>query len=106
VKYSGVTSSVRIVKGLYWRSGSIATQRVTREELTGIDSGTLYVTNKRLVFDGQKRNTAIRYSSVIGIQVYRDAVEIEKSSGRNPYFMLDDTEIPAAIISAALAATS
>jgi len=45
-----------------------------------------------------------RYSSVLGIEVFSNAIRVEKSSGRSPVLLLGDPEIPAAILAAVLAA--
>ena len=60
INYAGPTASIRIAKGLRFRLGSIAPQRVTTDELTRIDQGTVFFTNKRVIFDGSKKNTASR----------------------------------------------
>jgi hypothetical protein len=44
-RYSGPTASINIVKGLRWRFGQVSVQRITRDVMTQLDSGTLYVTN-------------------------------------------------------------
>lgn len=105
--YHGVSTSIRIMKGLSYRIGSYAPSRVTEEALTHIDSGTLYITSKRLIFDGEKKNTSIRYSAVLGTEVYSNAISIEKATGRSPMLMMHQgtTEKPAVILSAALASS-
>jgi tellurite resistance protein len=100
---TGPVASIRIVKGLHYRIGSYQTHRVTANELTQIDAGTAYVTNKRLIFDGQAKNSTIRHSAVIALQPYSDGVGIEKGSGRSPVLVTsDDAEIITAIYSEAL----
>jgi hypothetical protein len=101
--YSGPAARIRIMKGFYWRAGSVSTHRVTKEELTHIDTGQLYLTSKRLVFHGGKANKTIRYSGLTGIEVFSDAVKVEKTSGRSPFLMGTDIELLAAFLSAALA---
>jgi DNA polymerase III epsilon subunit-like protein len=49
-----------------------------------IDTGTIYVTNKRLIFDGDLKNTSIPYSKILLVTPYNNAVGIEKDSGRSP----------------------
>jgi DNA polymerase III epsilon subunit-like protein len=49
-----------------------------------IDTGTIYVTNKRLIFNGNLKNTNIPYSKILSIKPYSNAVGIEKDSGRSP----------------------
>ena len=98
VDYMGPTGSIRIAKGLRFRIGSIAPQRVTTDELTLIDEGTVYFTNKRVIFDGAKKNTAIRHSALIGMQAFSDALALEKATGRSPYLFIKDTDMERAAV--------
>jgi len=50
--YAGPGAGVRIVRGLRFRVRSVATSRVTRTELTPVDAGRVFFTNRRLVFPG------------------------------------------------------
>lgn len=105
VNYSGVSTSIRICKGVRFRVGSVTPQRVTRDELTHIDDGTLYITNKRIIFDGQRKNSTIRHSALLGLEMYRDGIVLEKATGKSPHLILTgDVELAAVILSSALAA--
>jgi hypothetical protein len=103
INYSGPVASIRIMKGLRWRVGSIAPSRVTQEELQRLDRGTLYITNKRILLTGAVKGYQLRYSAVLGFEVFSDAIRVEKASGRSPVLLLRDPEIPAAIMAAVLA---
>jgi hypothetical protein len=104
VGYSGTSVSIPIVKGVRYRVSNVRPRRVTRQELTLIDEGDLYITSKRVIFDGQLKNSAIRYSSLLGVTPYADGIKLEKSSGRSPYLLFDgDVELATAILSAAMA---
>ena len=104
VVYSGTSVSIPIMKGVRYRVSSYRPQRVTRQELTPIDSGPFYVTSKRVIFDGVHKNSAIRYSSLIGVTPYSDGIKLEKSSGRSPYLLFDgDVEMVTVILTAAMA---
>lgn len=103
VNYGGPVASIRISKGLRYRVGSVGVHRITREELTEIDQGTLYLTNKRLIFDGQKKNTTIRLSALLSFTPCSDGLILEKSSGRSPSLAIaGDVELFCALLSAAL----
>lgn len=101
--YHGPSARVRIMKGVYYRIGSVKAQRITRDVLRQIDTGALYVTSKRIIFDGTKKNSVIRLTNVLGITPYSDAVEVEKASGRNPIFAVDDPEWLSVLLSSLLA---
>lgn len=84
INYSGLTSRIRIMKGLYYNLGSIAPQRMSSEELTLIDSGTAYVTNKRLIFMGGRKNITIKLDKILSLTPYSDGIGVEKDSGKSP----------------------
>jgi hypothetical protein len=90
VNYAGVSTSFKVAKGVYIRSGSYVPQRVTNEEMVYLDSGILYFTNKRLIFDGTKKNMTLTKKTILSIDPMRDAIEVQKSSGRNPFFINPD----------------
>jgi len=104
VNYSGPTASIRICKGVRYRFGSIAAQRVTRDELILIDEGTLYVTNKRIIFDGARKNVTIRYSALIAFQVCSDGLILEKTAGKSPHLVMDGDVQQAAVTLGAMLA--
>src|SRR5439155_15276805 len=67
VNYAGYSTSIKVAKGVYLRSGSYVPQRVTNEEMVQIDSGILYFTNKRLIFDGAKKNLTLTKKTILSI---------------------------------------
>jgi hypothetical protein len=103
VNYGGPSARIRIMKGVYYRFGSVQTQRITRDVLREVDAGDLYVTNKRVIFDGAKKNSVVRLSNILAITPYTDAVELEKTSGRNPIFAIPDSEWLSVLLSSLLA---
>jgi hypothetical protein len=82
--YSGYSTSFRIAKGFYLRSGSYSSQSYSVDAMTLIDTGTLYLTNKRIIFDGTKRNSNIRIDKILNFTPYTDGVEIGKETGKSP----------------------
>ena len=104
VRYSGPTARIRIARGLSWRVGHLAVNRVTQDILREIDAGTLYITSKRLIFDGSMKSTALPLRRVLSFTVYQDGVQIEKDSGKDQYFKLNefDSELLGAILDAAI----
>lgn len=90
VNYSGATASISIMKGVRYRIGTISPRRVTNEELTEIESGKIYLTNKRIIFIGGNRNLTVRLPKILSFIPYTDGVEICKDSGRNPMFKFND----------------
>lgn len=99
VGYYSQGMSFRVARGVYYRVGASRPHRVTNEGLTEIDQGIIYITNKRVLFDGVRRNTSIRMSNIIAFTPYSDGIMIEKSSGRSPVLVLKgDAEFAAVLL--------
>ncbi|MFC6181511.1 SHOCT domain-containing protein [Lactiplantibacillus daowaiensis] len=84
VNYSGMTSSVKIMKGLYWKQGSIkpTSQKVTQNEL--IHTGTLILTNKRLILLQSDGSVAqITLGTIANLVPYTNGLDIMKTRGKN-----------------------
>jgi hypothetical protein len=98
------TPSVRVPRGLTYRVDGAVPKRVSRDGLAPVDWGSLYVTNRRLVFTGQKTRETIRFNELHGIEVFADAIVLEKSSGRRPHLFLEgDVEVIAAVVAEVMA---
>lgn len=103
VAYHGPTGRIRIMKGLSWRYGYVNVNRVTTEQLLELDSGILLITNKRLLFNGGKKNVSLPLKRVIHFTLFNDAIQIEKDSGRDLFFKgTGDIELIGAILDACL----
>lgn len=90
IRYGGPTFRVKIFKGLYWRMGDLGIQRVTDDVYVHIDSGRLFLTNKRLIFQGAKKTTTISLSKILDFTPYKNGVDIQKDSGKSPFLKFDD----------------
>jgi hypothetical protein len=100
----GAAPSIRVPRGLTYRVDGAAPKRITRDGLAPVDWGSLYVTSRRLVFIGQKTRETIRFNELHGIEVFADAIVLEKSSGRRPHLFLEgDVEVIAAIVAEVMA---
>jgi hypothetical protein len=61
-------------------------------------------TNKRVTFEGGKKNTSIRPSALLGFEGFADGLKLEKATGKHPYLRLGaDPEVAGAILGALLA---
>jgi hypothetical protein len=85
IRYGGPTARLRIAKGIYWRMGDLGVQAVSDDVLTPIGNGDLFLTNKRLIFMGSRKNTTIPLSKILGFTPYKNGVAIQKSSGKSPF---------------------
>lgn len=99
INYGGPVLRFKIMKGIYYRAGSVQVQRITTEQLLEIDFGMVYVTNKRIIFVGNKKNTNIHLSKILSVTPYSDGVGIEKDSGKSPIFrVICDADILAMVL--------
>jgi len=89
ISYNGPTLRLKIWKGLYWRFGNLAVGRKTKDEFIKVDSGILYITNKRLLFTGSLNNKSIFYNKIINIANNDEGIEIIKDSGKSEYFLME-----------------
>jgi hypothetical protein len=71
----------------------LAWKEMRNDVLTTIDTGTIYLTNERIFFDGKSKNEAIEYDSVERITTYTDAVAFERGSGTAVYLAPSDAEL-------------
>jgi len=70
--------SFRIAKGVYFRTGGFAARSESHEEIKAIDSGTLTLTNRRVVFAGKKRTINFSLGKIVGMEPYRDGIAISR----------------------------
>jgi len=85
--FAGPSISIPIIKGVRYR---IASYDVVRSEgMTPLSSGVLYVTSKRLLFAGESRNTAVILSRIINLQIFKDALKVDKSTGKSDLFSME-----------------
>lgn len=93
IDYSGFSYRLNICKGLSYRVGTINPQRVTSEEWKLIDTGDLYLTNKRIVFMGSKGNKTIPHKKILDFNIYSDGINLQKDSGKSPFLRFYSADI-------------
>lgn len=85
INYGGPTARIKIAKGVYYRMGSISAKSVSEDVWQIIDSGNIYLTNKRLIFMGSRGNKTIRLNKILDITPYKNGVDIQKDAGKSPF---------------------
>ncbi|MGB2783430.1 MAG: hypothetical protein WBC45_05765 [Atribacterota bacterium] len=77
--------SVRLAKGLSFRLGGFKAE--SHEELRNIDQGTFTLTDKRIVFSGNKKTINVSLNKVISINPYSDGISITREGfSKTQYF--------------------
>lgn len=103
MNYSGLTGSIKIMKGVRYRVGSIALAPQTREVMVDEDTGNFWLTNQRIGFLGSRKNFTMPYNKVLSFEVYKDGISIHKEGKEKPFIVgFDDAEMPVAVLSAIL----
>lgn len=106
INFGGPTASIKIMKGVRWRLGSVSAQRVTSDVITHLDTGTLYITNKRLLYDGSKKNFNVTFGRITNFTVFKDGIQVEKDTGADHYFLgAGDWELAGACLDVAASKT-
>jgi Holliday junction resolvasome RuvABC ATP-dependent DNA helicase subunit len=75
-----------------------ARRRGGYDSLEEIDRGPLYITDRRLLFVGGSGTKTIRFSSLARVSVDSGALVIQRATGKNQHFVLDnDLDLEAAV---------
>lgn len=84
--------SIRIAKGVYYRTGAFKGHPVDRTERVRIDSGVLVVTSKNIYFSGPSKSVRIPYAKILSFQPFDDGIGINRdaASARPQIFVTGD----------------
>ncbi len=91
--YIGGSVGLRVAKGVTLRVGRAAPIYDEYDSIEPISSGMLYITNKKIVFVGTKKSTSITFGRFANYELYRDAIQINKTSGPPDIFIIDEDDI-------------
>lgn len=90
--------SFRVMKGVYYRVGGSKGHQVEHSTMEIQGCGSLYVTNKNLVFYSQMKSVKIPFSKIVGITPYTNGIEVHKDGvnqkriimeGFDPWFIMN-----------------
>jgi hypothetical protein len=79
--YSGV--SIKVAKGLYYRTGTFRGNPVRTTEMTLIAGGILAITNKHIYFSSNSKSFRIKYDKVITFDPYEDGLGLQKDGANS-----------------------
>jgi hypothetical protein len=95
--------SIRIMKGVSYRVGAHRGQIQSERALVPVSDGQFSVTNKRLIFSGNKKSNATAYLKLLDLQVYADAIQYSTTTRQKPIIVgfqhSEEAELSALIIS-------
>jgi hypothetical protein len=72
--------SVRIAKGLYYRTGAFKGERVQTSETIHADTGLLGVTNKHIYFAGPSKRFRINYNKIVSFEPFSDGIGVQRDA--------------------------
>ena len=79
-EYVGRTSgfSFKVMKGVRYRTGGFKGHPVETSYMENMGLGSLYITNRNIIFMGQTRSIKVPYTKIIGINPYSDGMEVQR----------------------------
>lgn len=72
--------SVRIAKGLYYRTGAFKGERVQTSETVHADTGLLGVTDKHIYFAGASKRFRIAYNKIVAFEPFSDGIGVQRDA--------------------------
>lgn len=90
--------SFRVCRGVYYRTGGSNGHAVEHSSMQPIATGSLYVTNKNLIFHSMMKALKIPYRKIVGVTPYADGIEIHRDGasvkrltmqGFDPWFLMN-----------------
>ena len=71
---------------------------MTVDELTEVDTGTLYLTSQRVIFQGADQSFTQSLDALGSVDVFADGIAFERDADRHPHLVLDDQSEAAAVL--------
>lgn len=72
--------SIRIAKGIYYRTGAFKGERVVTHETIHADTGILGVTNKHIYFSGGSKNFRIKFNKIVAFEPFSDGIGLQRDA--------------------------
>lgn len=78
--------STRVCKGVYYRTGQFRGHHIEHSYMDNIGTGSLYLTNKNIIFSSATKAVKIPYSKLIGLTPYSDGIEVLTQLSQKNFF--------------------
>ena len=72
--------SIRVAKGLYYRTGAFKGERVQTSETIHADTGLLGITNKHIYFTGHSKSFRINYNKIVSFEPFSDGIGVQRDA--------------------------
>jgi hypothetical protein len=81
--------SVRVMKGLYYRTSAFKGHAVESTETVPIDTGWMFATNKNIYFAGPRKSLRLPYSKVVSFEPFSDGIGVTRDAANaKPQFFV------------------
>ena len=70
--------SFRVMKGVTYRTGGFKGHPVEHSYMDNAGTGSLYITNKHIIFHSSERSIKIPYKKIIGLNPYQDGMGVQQ----------------------------
>ena len=98
--YHGPVFRIRICKGFSYKFGSLNTDIKTETYVENEDTGKFYITNKRVIFVGNKNNFSYYFSQILKSELINVGLVFQKENTVNAKIVeLTNYELPLLILS-------
>jgi hypothetical protein len=95
VQYQGSSSgvSIRIMRGVYYRTGAFRGHPVEVEKMKPLGRGSLAFTTKHVLFVSPKTSLKIPISKLLAIQAYENGLQIQRDGVRSKPILLSGLDV-------------
>lgn len=84
--------SVRIMKGVSYRVGAHKGRLIADTAVVPVSSGDFVVTNKRMVFKGDRKSFSLKHEKILNVEFYSDGINLAEESGKHRVVQFDGTQ--------------
>lgn len=84
--------SIKVMKGVYYRTGTFKGHSVSYTERVHVDSGLVIVTDKNIYFVGSQKSLRLPYGKILSFEPFSDGIGImrDASTAKPQIFVTDD----------------
>jgi len=95
IQYQGSSSgvSIRIMRGVYYRTGAFKGHPVEVEKMKSMGRGALAITTKHVLFVSPKTSLKIPISKLVAIQAYENGLQIQRDGVRSKPILLSGLDV-------------
>jgi len=90
--YAGGGLRIRVSKRVSFNLGGAVPVVKEFDSLVEVSQGEIFVTNKRLIFSGEKKSTNITFGRLLQVEIFEGGLSVSKTSGNTDFFLMTHVE--------------